>query len=240
MRPNYRSRLVTKEFNKDSGKDMMAEHFAATPPLEALKILISLAAQDRKKVIIIADVSRAFFEAEAEREVCVELPLEHWANDIEDEEKVGKLRKSLYGTRDAAKNWQTHVTGVMEHIGFRSTGYNKCLFEHESGVAVLVHGDDFVACGRRMMIRDLWKQLNERFQLKTTILGDGEKEVRQARVLNRLLKLTADGWEYEADQRHKEILLKNMSMEQCRVCATPGVATSAREPEEPRYKSDAV
>ena len=98
---------------------------------------------------MIADVSRAFFEAAAEREVCVELPSEHWINGIKDEERVGKLRKSLYGTRDAAKNWQAHVTGVMEHIGFCGTTYNKCLFKHKSGVAVLVHGDDFVLRARK-------------------------------------------------------------------------------------------
>ncbi len=73
---------MAKEFNRYSGKDMMAENFAATPPLEALKILISMAAQDKRKVIMIADVSRAFFEAAAEREVCVELPSEHWINGI--------------------------------------------------------------------------------------------------------------------------------------------------------------
>ena len=38
--PNYRSRLVGKEFNQDK----QAGLFAATPPLEALKLLVSHAA----------------------------------------------------------------------------------------------------------------------------------------------------------------------------------------------------
>ena len=36
--PEYRSRLVAKEIKRDSSDDLLA----ATPPLEALKILISL------------------------------------------------------------------------------------------------------------------------------------------------------------------------------------------------------
>ena len=76
-----------KEFN-DKAIDGL---FAATPPLEALRLLLSWAAtvegkgagsfagarrQERRKGIMIADVSRAFFEAPARRDVCVELPAE--------------------------------------------------------------------------------------------------------------------------------------------------------------------
>ena len=64
--PIYRSRLVAKEFN-DSAMDGL---FAATPPLEALRYLIHEAATldgKEEKVIMIADVARAFFEAVATR-----------------------------------------------------------------------------------------------------------------------------------------------------------------------------
>ena len=47
------------------------------------------------------DVKRAHFTAAATREVYVELPQE-----LEEPGKVGLLRKSMYGTRDAAKNWE--------------------------------------------------------------------------------------------------------------------------------------
>ena len=39
MNPDYISRLVAKELKKDNRDDL----FAATPPLEALKMLISMA-----------------------------------------------------------------------------------------------------------------------------------------------------------------------------------------------------
>ena len=43
MHPEYRSRLVAKDFKLDKRNDL----FAATPPLEALKILISLCMTER-------------------------------------------------------------------------------------------------------------------------------------------------------------------------------------------------
>ena len=76
--PVYRSRLVGKEFNNEA----MDGICAGTPPLEALRCLIHEAATIRakydqqEKVIMINDVARAFFEAPAVRQVCVELPEE--------------------------------------------------------------------------------------------------------------------------------------------------------------------
>ena len=59
--------------------DQQIGMFAAILPLEALKLLISEAAtfgygEEENKVIMINDVSRAFFEAPMKREMCVEIP----------------------------------------------------------------------------------------------------------------------------------------------------------------------
>ena len=75
LNPEFRSRLVAKDFNNGKEEGI----FAATPPLEALKYFISEAATVEKgkkhnKIIMINDVARAFFEADAKRPLCVELP----------------------------------------------------------------------------------------------------------------------------------------------------------------------
>ena len=105
--PNHRSIFVAKEYN--SGED--ASLSAATPPLEALRMVVSEAATNdydkdgnqAEKVIMTNDVARAFFEADATRQVCVELPEEDKMPNEQD--MVGILHKSLYGTRDAALNF---------------------------------------------------------------------------------------------------------------------------------------
>ena len=128
--PVYRSRLVGKEFNNGD----MDGIFAGTPPLEALRYLIHEAAtvEQRKdehaKVVMINDVARAFFEARAMRTVCVELPLESLTEDDRRQDMVGLLKMSLYGTRDAATNWQNEVAKQMLRWGFKRGKYNPCLY----------------------------------------------------------------------------------------------------------------
>ena len=68
--PNYRSRLVAREINTHKREDL----FAATPPLEALKVILSMTAtSNRGESIMINDVSRALFHAKAKRQVYVQL-----------------------------------------------------------------------------------------------------------------------------------------------------------------------
>ena len=99
--PNYRSRLVAKEFNTG----VCPELYAATPPSECLRIMISKAANGCKKGVsmMYADVSRAYFYAKAVRPVYVKLPYEY-AVEGHDEGKCGTLQLSMHGARDAALN----------------------------------------------------------------------------------------------------------------------------------------
>ena len=119
-RPKYRSRLVAKEFNTGAAEGL----FAATPPLEAMRLLLSVAAtvepggDAEECVVMINDVSRAFFEAAAPRPICVELPPE--ARE-EGRALVAYLRKSLYGTRDAAANFQQEVARCMRKSGYEQS-----------------------------------------------------------------------------------------------------------------------
>ena len=102
---------------------------------------------------MINDVARAFFEAVATREVCVELPPEALTSEDIREDRVGLLQKSLYGKRDAAVNWQETVSRLMAAIGFRRGQYNPCLYVHESrNIQTLIHGDDFVSVGSRKQV----------------------------------------------------------------------------------------
>ena len=70
--PHYRSRLVAREFNTSDNP----EWYAATPPSEALRIILSKLAADRKSKLMYADVSRAYFYAPAVRPVYVKIAAE--------------------------------------------------------------------------------------------------------------------------------------------------------------------
>ena len=221
----HRSRLVGKEFN--NGKDDSL--FAATPPLEALRLLISAAAtgssrkKGGRKAIMINDVARAFFEAKATRDVCVELPDEDKDDQDVREDNVAVLLKSLYGTRDAALNFQKEVKAFMKTAGFESGRYNVSTYcNKERDMKNLVHGDDFVTEGDVEDLLWLKSKLEERFEIKTTIIGSGTDEAKEGRVLNRIIRCTNDGWEYEADQRHAEYIIKALNMQDAKPVVTPG------------------
>merc|ERR1712086_908052 len=74
--PNYRSRLVGREVKYDKRLDM----FSATPPLETLKVLISMCARRQHERepcrMAVVDIKRAYFYAKARRPVFIAIPIE--------------------------------------------------------------------------------------------------------------------------------------------------------------------
>ena len=123
--------------------------YAATQPLEAIRIIISHAATNAEKgperVIMINDVRRAYFYAKINRDVYIELPKEDpkFGTGL-----LGKLRLCLYGTRDAAKGWQETLSAHLVSIGFTRGKGHPCVFFHpERDIKTLVHGDDYVSSG---------------------------------------------------------------------------------------------
>ena len=143
--PDYRSRLVAQEINDSKREDLCA----ATPPLEAKKLLFSMAVTESigfnpgckhsgMKLDFI-DVRRAYFHALARREVFVKLPPEDDQPGM-----CGKLVKALYGTRDAAQNWEYAYIAFLEKVGFNRGKSPPCIFWHKQrNVRIVVHGDDF-------------------------------------------------------------------------------------------------
>ena len=79
------------------------ELYASTPPLEALKVVLSeIATSEREgKVLALVDVRKAYFYAPGRRAVFVELLPEDYQPG--DEHMCGLPRYNLYGTRDAAQ-----------------------------------------------------------------------------------------------------------------------------------------
>ena len=184
---------------------------------------------------MINDVARAFFEAPMQRHMCVELPEE----DREEGEgdMVAYLQQSLYGTRDAAANFQLEVRKVMKSAGFEVGKYNvSTYYNAQRQLRTLVHGDDFVTVGNREDVKWFREKLDQRFQLKTSVVGRGKGEVQETRILNRVLRTTEDGWEYEADQRHGELIIQTLAMEGAKTVVSPGEDAKAWEEEQDQEK----
>ena len=223
QRPNYRARLVGRELKL---KDKRLDLFAATPPLESLRLLCSICASHQNRPspyrMLSIDVKRAYFYAEAKREVFIEIPLEDW--EPGDEHKVARLNLSLYGTRDAAQNWSEEFTRTLVASGFQTGKATPCNFVHQSReVYVTVHGDDFTAVGPAKDLQWFEGVMKAKYDIKVEYLGPkSEGCVEEIRVLNRTIRWTNDGLEYEPDCRHAEMVIRHLGVENCKPVTTPG------------------
>ena len=235
INPNVRSRLVARQI-RQPGEEAI---FAPTPPLESLRTILSLAATDivgrarhdrdpksnKRTQISAIDISRAYFNAsmeEGSEPTYVCLPPEH---PEQAKGNCGLLLKHMYGTRAAADGWQQEYSGFMRKVGFEQGEASPCIFVHKSrGIAVSVHGDDFTSTGPKDELDWLEGQLESRYELrKGPRLGPGVDDAKELTVLNRVLRYTPQGFEYEADPRQAEKLLEGLRLDDgCNSVAQPG------------------
>ena len=244
LNPNVRSRLVAREIRR-AGEEPI---FAPTPPLESLRTILSLAATDmvgrkpwcrdgkseHRLQVAGYDISRAYLHAETDPNeptyVC--LPKE---DPDESKGMCGLLKRHMYGTRKAADGWQQHYSRFMKSIGFRQGTASPCLFIHkERNIMVTVHGDDFTVVGEKCQIDWFQQCLEKTYECKCTgKLGGGIGDDSELRILNRIVRWTPTGLEYEADPRQCEKLLEEFELdEKCNTAATPGIKPLAQQYED--------
>ena len=141
LTPNYRSRLVARDIKILGEKGI----FALTPPLEALRTVLSAAVADWKGAkekhirnpesehrtqIAFIDVSRAYFNAKRDPDadpVYVDLPHE---DPDKARDMVGLLLVHLYAGRAAADGWHCEYSGLLEDLGFVKGDASACIFRH--------------------------------------------------------------------------------------------------------------
>ena len=232
---DYRSRFVGKEF-KTSPDDTL---YASTPPLEALRLIVSWAATTgtERREVMINDVRRAYFYAKATRDIYIEIPEED--RKPGDENKLAKLNLCLYGTRDAALNWQETLSEHLIGIGFRRGKGHPSVFEHPvRGIKVLVHGDDYVSAGTPRDLGWLETELEKAYEIKTTRMGLSEGRAREGKVLNRIIRCNPGGWELEADPRHAELIIEQMGLRGAKGVTTPGTDTAEEDESEDNLEAE--
>ena len=78
------------------------------------------------------------------------------------------------------------------------------------------------------------KELENRFEMKTTIVGHANEKdvVAEGKISNRIICATSFGWEYECDQRHVEVLIDELKLAGTRAVSTPGVDEPVNKKEE--------
>ena len=182
-----RSRMCAREFKSDDRPDLCAW----TPPLEALKAIISIAANHQETFSIMhIDVSRAYFHAKVQRPVLARFPAEDRMST--DAGKIGLMKKSMYGTRDAASNWERDWQEHVKKWGFQLGLSPKNLFHHkENLVSGLTNGDDFVLTGPTKRLTEFENEMTSVYFIKAKIISLGTP--KSIKTLNRRLHWGKEG-----------------------------------------------
>ena len=196
--PEVRCGLVAQEVNTYK-EDAF---FAATPPLEALRLVLShVATGTDSRNIMILDAKKAHLHAYAEREMFVALPPERRRPSF-----CGRLVRSLYGTRDAPYLW--------EKFRHPRAGTPRETLLRWSMVTT--------SCSLELM--QTW-----RGPLRAEGEHPPQESGQEIRVLNRVLRWTAWGIAYEADPRHAELLIQ-ASGPSASLRTTPGLKPTSGAP----------
>ena len=130
----------------------------------------------------------------------------------------------MYGTRDAASLWEGAYTQALLDMGFEQGAASPCCFFHRIwNVSCVVHGDDFTALGTAESL-DLYEAgMAKAFECKMKgRLGHDPEDLKEMRVLNRIVRIVETGLRYEPDPRHVELLVRALNLEDGKSKATPG------------------
>ena len=117
----------------------------------------------------------------------------------------------MYGTRDAAQNWEEEYCETVIAMGFERGLASPCAFHHkERNLRVVVHGDDFTVLGHGEQLDWFKERISDKYEIKHRgRLGPSDQDDKQIRMLNRVVWWGPKGIRYEADQRHGEIMIKH-------------------------------
>ena len=162
----HKARLVAKGFTQKYGIDY-EETFAPVAIQETIRMLISLAAH-KKWSIHHMDVKSVFLNGYLEEEVYVEKPQ---GFEVEGKENnVYKLKKTLYGLKQALRAWYARIDGYFQENGFQRSKSDPTFYYKQEGIDIQIislYVDDLLYMGSSSKMNDTFKvaMMNE-FEMK--------------------------------------------------------------------------
>lgn len=136
----------------------------------------------------------------------------------------GRLLKAMYGKRDAAQSREYAYAEELVQLGFRRGKATPCAFYHPArNLRLVVHGDDFTLLGHEPDLK--WYRRGITAVVEVNFrgrIGPAATYLKAIRILDRVVQWTPEGFEYEADQRHAELIIQGLGLEGGKPVSSPG------------------
>lgn len=207
----YKARLVIKGFAQRKFIDF-DETYSPVIRYTSLRYLLALAAQHDLDIDQMDAVS-AFLQGEVDEEIFMVQPKEYAHGN-----KVCRLKKAIYGLKQASRQWNKKMDSSLKEIGFIQSKPDPCVYYKLDGqkkTFVGVYVDDFMILSNDALVKRFLKsELQRRFHMKD--LGEAKFCLK--------LRITRDrekGIICIDQERHILDLLAKFNMTDCKPAATP-------------------
>uniref|UniRef100_A0A2N9F3Y6 Retrovirus-related Pol polyprotein from transposon TNT 1-94 n=1 Tax=Fagus sylvatica TaxID=28930 RepID=A0A2N9F3Y6_FAGSY len=162
----YKARLVAKGFTQKEGIDY-TETFSPVSKKDSLRIILALVAHFDLELQQM-DVKTAFLNGDLEEEVYMKQPEGFPSSD--GEHLVCKLKKSIYGLKQASRQWYLKFHNVISSFGFVENIMDQCIYQKVSGskicFLVLYVDDILLATNDKGLLHEVKQFLSKNFDMK--------------------------------------------------------------------------
>ena len=161
-----KARLVAKGYTQQEGVDYN-ETFSPVSTKDSFRFVMALVAH-YDLFLHQMDVKTAFLNGKLEEEIYMKQP-EGFVNKGE-EKLVCKLNKSIYGLKQASRQWYLRFDEVMQSHGFIENSEDECIYVKTSGrhfTILVLYVDDILIAGTNLSILQETKiLLSDTFEMK--------------------------------------------------------------------------
>ncbi|GJW77157.1 zinc finger, CCHC-type containing protein [Tanacetum coccineum] len=195
----HKARLVAKGYIQEHGIDF-EEVFAPVARMETIRLLLAIAANNKWEVHHL-DVKSAFLHGDLKEEVYVTQP--EGFIKRQDNGKVYRLIKALYGLRQAPRAWNIKLDNTLKSLDFKKCALEQAIYTKKSKDSILLIGvyvDDLIITGTPKKEIDKFKaQMEEKFEMSDLgllayYLGievtqtNGDISIKQSAYASKILK----------------------------------------------------
>ena len=210
----WKARLVARGFTQIYGVDYF-ETFAPVARLASIRTILAIAARNYWEIDMF-DFHSAYLNGVLDEDIYMEQPPYHEEKDRS--HYVVKLKKSLYGLKQAGRKWYDSLRHSLAEVGLTRSAADPAVFYARVGVDIVVlaiHVDDTTITGSATkLIKEFKGRIHDKFEITdlgpvSSLLGLVIERDRAARTL------------YISQKSYIESIIRRFNLEDAKSLTVP-------------------